>query len=579
MRCNDVNETTRKTVGHVALVKAGLRTFWQDQFGAANIMQALVIFWLIIIAGGMAVDLTRMESQRVRVQQTLDRAVLAAADLDNQADPQTVVEDYFAKSGLSNVLKDVTVEQTIAGKTVTAQTESDIITMFLHMVGVNTLSADASGGAEERVTDIEISLVVDISGSMTENDATGTQTKLKTLQTAASTFFDLVINEQTEETGITMVSVIPYNFVVNTGDELLSYFNTTDWHDYHDCVRFYDSDFFERAIDQSDTTELVGHIWLGNNSYATPSGWSSSLCPDSSNRAILPFQTDATVLTNYVNALTATGMTAVDSGMKWASALLDPSVQNIVTGMISSGSVDPMLAGWPRAYGTDGTMKVVVLMTDGINTDKDDLDSQYKSGDGINPAMSDIYYSDSSGSSDPYDGWYVYFAANDYWERWYRPGDPTTTNDDTWIAPHNMPNDLIQYSYQDIFSLFATYDAGDYFYYYSDPDGYWDIDCGYYNCWWAWHGDIPQGHDNLSWPYVAHDTYDNADTRLRNICDTFKEEEVLVFTIAFEAPTDAQTELDYCASSDGHSYDVNGADLETAFKSVASQINHLRLIQ
>ena len=52
----------------------------------------------------------RYETQRTQLQYTLDRAVLAAADLDQTLDPQGVVEDYFSKAGMSDYLVRVIVE-------------------------------------------------------------------------------------------------------------------------------------------------------------------------------------------------------------------------------------------------------------------------------------------------------------------------------------------------------------------------------------------------------------------------------------------------------------------------------------
>ncbi len=40
------------------------------------------------------------EARRVAVQQTMDRATLAAASLENELDPEQVVTSYFEAAGL-----------------------------------------------------------------------------------------------------------------------------------------------------------------------------------------------------------------------------------------------------------------------------------------------------------------------------------------------------------------------------------------------------------------------------------------------------------------------------------------------
>ncbi|MEM1152036.1 MAG: pilus assembly protein TadG-related protein, partial [Pseudomonadota bacterium] len=218
--------------GHMAdAVKARLAAFASDQSGASYIF-ALVIFILMLIFGGLAVDVARLEAQRVKLQQTADRAVLAAADLDNFADPKTVVEDYFEKAGLSQFLDSVTVETSLNGKTISANTSSEVQTMLLHLVGVDNLSTASIGAAKEQVTDIEISLVIDVSGSMGGN-------KLTNLKTAAAQFFTEVLGNNNSASGaLTTVSVIPYNAHVNMGWDLVDELNIDTRHEYSNCGRF-----------------------------------------------------------------------------------------------------------------------------------------------------------------------------------------------------------------------------------------------------------------------------------------------------------------------------------------------------
>ena len=71
---------------------------------------ALCMFVLMAMIGGIAVDLMRYEAMRTSLQNTLDRATLAAASLSQQLDAEDVVTDYFDKAGLADYLRAVTVE-------------------------------------------------------------------------------------------------------------------------------------------------------------------------------------------------------------------------------------------------------------------------------------------------------------------------------------------------------------------------------------------------------------------------------------------------------------------------------------
>jgi hypothetical protein len=54
---------------------------------------------------------------------------------------------------------------------------------------------------------------------------------------------------------------------------------------------------------------------------------------------------------------------------------------------------------------------------------------------------------------------------------------------------------------------------------------------------------------------------------------------VIVYGIAFEAPTNGQTQIRNCSSSISHYYAPIGGEIGTAFDSIAAQISQLRLTQ
>ncbi len=62
------------------------KNFASDQNGSLTAF-TLVLFLLMVMMGGLAVDLMRYEQTRTTLQNTLDRATLASASLTQTLDP------------------------------------------------------------------------------------------------------------------------------------------------------------------------------------------------------------------------------------------------------------------------------------------------------------------------------------------------------------------------------------------------------------------------------------------------------------------------------------------------------------
>ena len=74
------------------------------------------------------------------------------------------------------------------------------------------------------------------------------------------------------------------------------------------------------------------------------------------------------------------------------------------------------------------------------------------------------------------------------------------------------------------------------------------------------------------------------DTRLDQLCETSKEKGILIYGIAFEAPTHGIDVVKGCANTPASTYffDVKAdgkISIKTAFRLIASNISQLRLTQ
>lgn len=518
----------------VGAVRAAGHRFLRDETGAI-LPFALIMFLLMLMAGGMAIDLMRRESVRTVLQNTADRAVLAAADLDQVQDAQGVVEDYFDAAGLRDYLISVDVEEGLNYRRVRATTQATIDTFFLNMVGIEQMVTPAAATAEERIQNVEISLVVDISGSM------GSNNRLTNLKQAAREFIDTVIDEDqlddTDITGVTSLSIIPYQALVNIGDDLGERFTLSSEHDYSNCVVFDRSDYSETAIDPDDEIERMAHFDRDTSSGSTPIR--SPHCPTNDTEAILAYSVNPTALKAKINGLTAGGNTAIDLGVKWATALLDPAARPVINSLEDAGIVHEELRDRPADYTDNETLKVIVLMTDGENTSQWDLRPEFKSG------LSNVWWHEDDNRYSVYTPGY-----NDYWY----PHDPNRFHN----QPYGGTSESRRLTQQELFARFSTRFIPDYFF--RTPDYY-----GQYR-------DYQDAVETI----VSNS---EADLRTRTLCTAAKDAGIVIFSIGFEAPYRGRTLLQDCASSPSHYFDVNGVEISEAFSAIARTINQLRLTQ
>ena len=508
---------------------------------------------MILMVAGVGVDLMRYERDRTTLQYTLDRAVLAAADLDQTQDPESVVQDYFDKSGLSDKLTSVTVEQGLGFRSVSATAETRIETQFMHMTGVDYLDAPAGGTAEERIDGVEISLVLDVSGSMNNNN------RLPNLKVAAKDFVDNMMDNS--EDGKLSISIVPYATQVSVPENFLDEFNVTDEHSYSNCVNFEANDFYTTAIDTNQELERTMHfdVWrdFDGRDNDPVELVQSPICEDDPAREMMIVQKDRAKLKNFIDGFDGGGNTSIDIGMKWGAALIDPSLQGVVGEMIAQGDVDPVFASRPGNYTDANTLKVVVLMTDGQNTSQYFIEPEYRSGD------SNLWWNEEQeiySVFNPGNGYYYWPHNNKWADHPYGQDGMGCIWSGSWdCQDRTVDGEAARLSYPDLWA-FTSLQRN------------------------VRHNYLPWMNDDAAWNEWYYGVYDyvnyvTKDARTKNICDTVKGQDVIVFTIGFEAPSRGQSVLRDCASSPSHYFDVQGLEISDAFAAIASSIRQLRLTQ
>ncbi len=547
-----------------AVVVARLRGFWRDETGTLVIF-ALMLAMLMMMMGGIAVDVMRYESRRTSLQNTLDRSTLAAAALNQAMTPRAVVDDYFLKAGLSTYLTSVTVTQGMNFREVAATAQADTNPLFLHLMGIDHFDANSASAAEQRVNKVEIMLVLDVSGSMAQNS------KIANLRTAADAFVSTVLTGDTEKK--ISIGIVPFNGQINLGTTLAAQYKTIDPSGATDvnCVDLpaaaYNSSSLanyglatsatplslpmtSNADTFDGTSQSTSFVATNNTSYATPVAANLWCPPKPGNIVRLPSQS-ITDLQADINGLTAVGATSINAGMKWGLDLLDPATRPTFDALINAGSMSADLTSRPFDYTDHDAMKVIVLMTDGENYAEERVNDPYK--DGLSP----IYQSSTDGNYSIFQSSVA--APNQY----YVP------HLGTWQStPWNGTGTAVQKTWQQVWAnLRVSYVAWQM---YARPLG----------------GASSSLRSSIYTSQMAAmktlTVTTDMDTQMQGVCTMAKNNGVIVYGIAFEAPTNGQTQIRNCSTdpvAGSHYFNASGLAISTAFAAIADNISQLRLTQ
>ena len=543
--------------------RAALGAFGRDERGVITIV-AMFFFVMMVLASGVAIDFMRVETERTRLQYTLDRGVLAAASLRQEADPATVVEDYLRAEGLNHHSVEVTPEDDGSGtyRRVAARSTGTIDSLFLHMLGVDRLTVPASSEAEERTQKIELSLVLDVSGSMNDPSGDGSETRIEALRRAARNFVSEMLADRPEAVSI---SVVSYNNQVNIGG-LSRYFELDRWHALASCAEFPAAEFATTAIAPGARLRQVGHgqmFLLKSGDFSDPPGATTSHC--AIDRTIpLVWTNDETRLHDHIDAFTAFGGTSIDLGIKWGAALLDPASQGRLSAMVAAGDVASDFDGRPAAFDDETTLKVLVVMTDGEITRRYDMHRNRQDG------LSGVYAwrSDFAGMSQAdrlrailADDGTLTFSIRDRNDSavFYQ----ASTTDDP-VVRRSAPvgeGDAVELTYMQLWSIKATWYVG-------------------YIMAWNMPSATRNWYRNASYETfneVAGDSVPDSFTNLRAICTAAKNRGIKVFTIGFLVAAKGADEMRDCASGASNFYDVQTGDLQNAFDQIARVLTQLTL--
>jgi Flp pilus assembly protein TadG len=362
--------------------------FAEDRRGGVAITFGLTIVMMLTLVGA-AVDISVWMQARKQTQEAIDSAALAGLRKyqdgnDVTAAVTTAQVNYtynVTKRGgrvlsdnIAFVLKDNNTSMTATGNVVVAMP-------FLKLAGVASMPVLKMDMSEHAITklaqgkntgqSLEVSMMIDITGSMGESDNSGS-TKIETVKKAAADAVDILVWDD-QSTFTSKVAVVPFSEAVKfsssslvqdlrgpilsgnptttPGYTTLNYTgydrwgnptpasaNISNW-----CVT--ERTGFDKYTDVSPTVSPLGRFY-GNCSTGS---------------AVLPLTSNKTTAKNLINSLQANGTTAGHMGTAWAWYMLSPNF-NSVLGSTARPYTDLTTL---NAQGKPVLRKIAILMTDG----------------------------------------------------------------------------------------------------------------------------------------------------------------------------------------------------------------------
>ena len=573
--------------------------FFNEEDGTVTVL-AFSIFVMFLIMGGIGIDTMRQEMARASLQATLDRAVLAGATAVNNTTARAVIEDYFSKSGQANYLaaeQEGDIDIRLNSSKVTARASQTLDTYLMRLAGVDTLTSGGNSTAEVTIPKLEISMALDVSGSMMGE-------RIDALKPAAKNFVDSILDST--EPNDAVISVVPFSWGVTPSKEIYEALTVNENHLYSSCLELSDADFESTTIDPNTAYDQLIYTSREGTTFGdlttTPLGSFLDTyyqsCYTQDYFKILPYATTKTALHEKIDSLEAGGSTSNDEGVKWAAALLDSAFQPVVQSLqqpiqvpqddgtiLTYSLVEPTLTNMPAVFNESDTLKVIVLMGDGANDNSYRFSNTYR---GPNSDLFKLTYQQMQ---------FDYLQRNYDGRRWYGSQyqqycsyygytciySPTGEEQVSYYL--RRPSDSRMFNVTDpnsgyvSWSTFNNYNENTLPGFISSERLSWEA---------AWGLMSPRFYGQKTGDWGPWNNYlsnpidrSKKDERLDDICDAAKAEGIVIYTIAFEMgsqPTGAD-KIQKCATSPNHHYNATTVNIASAFSAIAANVKQLRLTQ
>lgn len=207
----------------IAALRSCFGPVLRDQRGVAAVFLAVALIPLIG-AVGLAVNSSIGYLLKTRMGKSLDTAGLAAGRIALDANAATVARQYFdanfGKGNPSVTLDSFEFEVDPTFHFVTLSATATTPTLFMRVLGHDTMTVGARSVIERETTGMELALVLDNTGSMYGAAFTS-------LYNAANDLVDIIFGDKNTVDNL-WVSVVPYVSTVNIGNSRTGWLATGD---------------------------------------------------------------------------------------------------------------------------------------------------------------------------------------------------------------------------------------------------------------------------------------------------------------------------------------------------------------
>ena len=216
----------------MSAIKSRLTAFSSAQSGSISLLfglLALVFFSLI----GVAVDYSRWSNMKGRTTDALDAALLAGGRaLQTQMSPAEAVEvakrNFAENAKKLNVIEpQVTISVTDDGQALEGIAWAKMKTPFLGLVKTKSLKVAATSkvgfsvgqGSAKGGSDIEISMMLDVTGSMCADNADpcSSSPKMDAIKSAATDLVEIILKSTSNGSQSARIALVPFNGRVRVG--------------------------------------------------------------------------------------------------------------------------------------------------------------------------------------------------------------------------------------------------------------------------------------------------------------------------------------------------------------------------
>lgn len=353
-----------------------LKNITKNQSGSAIPFIAIGIF-AMVSATGAAIDMGRVQLAQSKMSNALDNAGLAAAASANTTNVNSEAQKYFTANFptgyMGTTVTTPTVTPSSDGSTYALSVSGTVPTMFMGVIGINSMSISAQSEVTRASKGLEVILVLDNTGSMTSS-AGGGVSKITAAKNAATSLVNVLFGSS-ETIPNLWVGLVPFSQAVNIGTTRGSWtastaFNwgTTSW---GGCVESRSNGTATPQYDITDdtpTTRLFPKYYSpdkSNNDWISSTGTysiNSSKGPNvNCSKPITPMTGSKTTILSGINAMNAVGNTHIDLGLAWGWRMISPKWRGLWGGEMDTASL-------PLDYNTPLMSKAIILMTDGDNT-------------------------------------------------------------------------------------------------------------------------------------------------------------------------------------------------------------------